>query len=149
TTGWLNLLANVIDNFTHGLAIGGSFAVSNKVGWTTLVSIVIHEIPHELGDFAILLKAGFTRWDAAKAQVLTAAVGILGALSALYFSSILDARTPTAYVLPFTAGGFLFVALVKTVPDLLEETSLLETLFQFIGITGGVLTMASVVYYFE
>ncbi|CAF0781073.1 unnamed protein product [Didymodactylos carnosus] len=149
TTGWLNLLANMIDNFTHGLAIGGSFAFSNKVGYTTLVSVIIHEIPHELGDFAILLKAGFTRWDAAKAQILTATSGIFGALFALYSSSIVDAGARTVYVLPFTSGGFLFVALVKTVPDLLENISLRDTFLHVIGIMVGLSTMAAVVYFFD
>ncbi|CAF1139341.1 unnamed protein product, partial [Didymodactylos carnosus] len=90
TMGWLNLLANVMDNFTHGLAIGGSFAVSHKVGYTSFASIVLHEIPHELGDFAILLKAGFTRQGAAKVQFITATAGVFGAVFALYSSSVVD-----------------------------------------------------------
>ncbi|ELT99345.1 hypothetical protein CAPTEDRAFT_71742, partial [Capitella teleta] len=68
TTGWLNLLANVIDNFTHGLAVAGSYCVSTKTGMLTTFAVLLHEIPHEVGDFAILLKAGFDRWKAAKAQ---------------------------------------------------------------------------------
>ena len=83
----MNLFANFIDNLTHGAAIGGGFAVSPLVGMTTLLGIIIHEIPHEMGDFAILLKSGFDRWQAMKAQILTGFGGILGASIALFYSN--------------------------------------------------------------
>ncbi|XP_075533016.1 zinc transporter Zip99C isoform X2 [Dermacentor variabilis] len=89
-TGYLNLMANGIDNFTHGLAVAASFLVGIKMGMVTTLAILIHEIPHEVGDFAILLKSGFNRWDAAKAQVLTAAVGVAGAVTALSADSLED-----------------------------------------------------------
>jgi len=54
---------------------------------TTLAGIVIHEIPHEMGDFAILLRSGFDRWEATKAQLFTGLGGILGAALALHYSS--------------------------------------------------------------
>ena len=57
-TGYLNLMANGIDNFTHGLAVAGSFLVSTRVGLLTTTAILLHEIPHEVADFAILLRAG-------------------------------------------------------------------------------------------
>lgn len=85
-TGYLNLIANIIDNFTHGLAVGGSFLVSLRLGILTTFAILIHEIPHEVGDFAILLRSGFNRWDAARAQLLTASGGIFGAMAAVLFS---------------------------------------------------------------
>lgn len=72
---------------THGAAIGGSFAVSPIVGITTSIGILIHEIPHEIGDFAILLKSGFNRWQAMKAQLFTGLGGVLGASIALFYSN--------------------------------------------------------------
>jgi zinc transporter 13 len=140
-TGYLNLLANGIDNFTHGLAVAGSFLVSTRVGLLTTAAILLHEIPHEVADFAILLRAGihifsvvvvissvfiavrlikqrpsfvgFGRWDAAKAQLGTATIGIAGAMTALISngSDLADGRI-TSWILPFTAGGFLHIALV-------------------------------------
>ena len=59
--GYLNLLANCTDNLLHGLAVGTSFLSSFKLGVTTTAAILLHEIPHEFGDFAILLKSGFGR----------------------------------------------------------------------------------------
>ncbi|XP_036282960.1 zinc transporter ZIP13 isoform X3 [Pipistrellus kuhlii] len=81
--GYLNLLANTIDNFTHGLAVAASFLVSKKIGLLTTMAILLHEIPHEVGDFAILLRAGFDRWSAAKLQLSTALGGLLGACFAI------------------------------------------------------------------
>ncbi|CAD5111043.1 DgyrCDS395 [Dimorphilus gyrociliatus] len=124
TTGWLNLIANVIDNFTHGLAVAGSFCVSNKVGFITTFAILLHEIPHEVGDFAILLRSGFDRWRAAKAQMLTATGGMIGAIVALCSESAEKAGNKTAWVLPFTSGGFLYIALLSILPDLLKETNI-------------------------
>ncbi|KAG8238521.1 hypothetical protein J437_LFUL016601 [Ladona fulva] len=80
--GYLNLVANSIDNFTHGLAVGGGFYISLRVGIFTTLAILVHEVPHEIGDFAILMRSGFSRWDAARAQLLTGSAGVLGALAA-------------------------------------------------------------------
>lgn len=85
-TGYLNLVANTMDNFTHGLSLGGAFLVSLRLGLLTTFAILVHEIPHEVGDFAILLKSGFSRWHAAIFQLLTAGGGLVGALAAITFS---------------------------------------------------------------
>nr|XP_057934579.1 zinc transporter ZIP13 isoform X2 [Doryrhamphus excisus] len=124
TSGYLNLLANCIDNFTHGLAVAGSFLVSKKVG-----------------DFAILLRAGFDRWRAARLQLSTALVGVLGACFALCAQSPEGAENATAWILPFTSGGFLYIALVNVVPDLLEESSFRHSLVQILLIFCGVAVM--------
>lgn len=142
TSGYLNLLANCIDNFTHGLAVAGSFLVSKKVGFLTTLAILLHEIPHEVGDFAILLRAGFDRWSAARMQLSTALVGVLGACFALYTQSPQGTENATTWILPFTSGGFLYIALVNVVPDLLEESSLRQSLLQILLIFCGVAVMA-------
>ncbi|XP_029937147.1 zinc transporter ZIP13 isoform X1 [Myripristis murdjan] len=142
TSGYLNLLANCIDNFTHGLAVAGSFLVSKKVGFLTTFAILLHEIPHEVGDFAILLRAGFDRWSAACMQLSTALVGVLGACFALCTQSPKGTENATAWILPFTSGGFLYIALVNVVPDLLEESSFRHSLLQILLICCGVAVMA-------
>ena len=86
-SGYLNLFANVVDNFTHGLAIGGSYKSSVRLGHLTTLAIMLHEVPHEISDFAILLSAGFDRWGAAKAQILTASGSLLGMLVGFYGES--------------------------------------------------------------
>lgn len=142
TSGYLNLLANCIDNFTHGLAVAGSFLVSKKVGFLTTFAILLHEIPHEVGDFAILLRAGFDRWSAARMQLFTALVGVLGACFALCAQSPKGSENVSSWILPFTSGGFLYIALVNVVPDLLEESSLRHSLLQILLIFCGVAIMA-------
>lgn len=149
-TGYLNLLANCIDNFTHGLSVAGSFLVSSKVGWLTTFAILVHEVPHEIGDFAILLKSGFNRWEAAKAQVLTASVGLLGAVTALTVDSGQTLGHRTTWILPFTAGGFLNIALVSVLPDLLKEnTSRRESFKQLLCLFAGVAVMGVVTVFCE
>lgn len=149
-SGYLNLMANSIDNFTHGLAVGGSFLLSTRVGIFTTFAILVHEIPHEVGDFAILLRAGFTRWDAACAQIYTASAGILGAVTALAFSasaSAVEART--SWILPFTAGGFLHIALVTVLPELLDEKNPKESLKQMCSLASGITVMAVLTTFIE
>ncbi|XP_026071217.1 zinc transporter ZIP13-like isoform X2 [Carassius auratus] len=125
TSGYLNLLANCIDNFTHGLAVAGSFLVSRKVG-----------------DFAILLRAGFDRWKAARMQLSTALGGVLGACFALCSQSQNGAENATAWILPFTSGGFLYIALVNVVPDLLQETNPRNSFVQILLLFCGIAVMA-------
>ncbi|XP_041371087.1 zinc transporter ZIP13-like [Gigantopelta aegis] len=143
-SGYLNLLANCIDNFTHGLAVAGSFLISPKAGFLTTFAILLHEIPHEVGDFAILLRSGFDRWQAAKAQLLTASGGVLGVLTALTADSAQAAGERTAWILPFTSGGFLYIALVTVVPDLLQEKHGWESVKQILCLSSGVAAMACV-----
>ncbi|XP_011930693.1 PREDICTED: zinc transporter ZIP13 isoform X1 [Cercocebus atys] len=161
-SGYLNLLANTIDNFTHGLAVAASFLVSKKIGLLTTMAILLHEIPHEVGDFAILLRAGFDRWSAAKLQLSTALGGLLGAGFAICTQSPKgvgpggreNARCPgcpvgcspaaeetAAWVLPFTSGGFLYIALVNVLPDLLEEEDPWRSLQQLLLLCAGIVVM--------
>lgn len=91
---------------------------------------MVHEIPHEIGDFAILLRAEFDRWTAVKAQLLTSVGGMIGATVALACSGSSGAQATTSWILPFTAGGFLNIALVQVLPELLQETNPVESLKQ-------------------
>uniref|UniRef100_A0A8C3PCK0 Zinc transporter ZIP13 n=1 Tax=Chrysemys picta bellii TaxID=8478 RepID=A0A8C3PCK0_CHRPI len=123
-SGYLNLLANTIDNFTHGLAVAASFLVSRKVG-----------------DFAILLRAGFDRWSAAKMQLSTALGGILGTCFAICSQSPKGTGETVAWILPFTSGGFLYIALVNVVPDLLEEKNPWNSVQQILLLCTGITVM--------
>ncbi|XP_006865194.1 PREDICTED: zinc transporter ZIP13 [Chrysochloris asiatica] len=140
-SGYLNLLANTIDNFTHGLAVAASFLVSKKIGLVTTLAILLHEIPHEVGDFAILLRAGFDRWSAAKLQLSTALGGLLGACFAIWTQSPKGVEETVAWILPFTSGGFLYIALVNVLPDLLEEEDPWHSLQQVLLLCSGIVVM--------
>lgn len=111
---------------------------------------LVHEIPHEIGDFAILMKSGFSRWDAAKAQLLTATAGLLGALVAIGGSGVTSAlEARTSWIMPFTAGGFLHIALVTVLPDLLQEEDPKESLKQFAALILGISLMGFMTVFAE
>lgn len=123
----LNLLGDALHNFTDGLAIGATFSVthisdsshshSSIISWTTSAfsllksrgglvstSVFLHEIPHELGDFATLVRAGLTRNMAIGAQFLTAIAAFLGTAFGLFSGQIIEGLGHEI-LLPFTAGG--------------------------------------------
>jgi zinc transporter 13 len=140
--GYLNLAANCIDNFLHGLTVASSFLTSIKLGIVTTLAILVHEIPHEVGDFAILIRSGFSRWEAGKAQLGTAGVGVLGAIVALSLDSVQSLEARTSWILPFSAGGFLNIALVSILPELMRERNPVEGLKQLACMLLGILVMA-------
>lgn len=143
--GYLSLIANGIDNFTHGLAIGASFLVGPKVGLLTTFVIFIHEIPHEICDYAILVNSGFSRWDAVKAQSSVSLFGIMGTATALYFKSIDTLNAKTIWILPFSAGGFLYIALVNLLPEILSRrTNLRDSMEQIGCVILGITFMGTV-----
>ncbi|KAK6109550.1 ZIP Zinc transporter family protein [Brugia pahangi] len=137
----LNLIANFMDNFTHGLAVGGSFLMDTKLGLLTTFSIVIHELPHEISDFAILLRADFNRWSAVRAQLLTAVGGALGAYTALFLHTECTKNEASQNILPFTAGGFINIALAQILPELMKETDSRQNILQWICFLIGIILM--------
>lgn len=143
--GYLSLIANGFDNFTHGLAIGASFLVGPKVGLLTTFVIFIHEIPHEICDYAILVNSGFSRWEAVKAQSSVSLFGILGTATALYVKSVQALNAKTIWILPFSAGGFLYIALVNLLPEVLDhKTDVRNSLGQVACVILGIAFMATV-----
>ncbi|XP_018803461.1 PREDICTED: protein catecholamines up [Bactrocera latifrons] len=136
-TGYLNLAADFAHNFTDGLAIGASYLAGNSIGIVTTITILLHEVPHEIGDFAILIKSGCTKRQAMMLQLVTALGAIAGTALALLGASGEDGST--AWVLPFTAGGFIYIATVSVLPELLEEStklgqSIKEIMAMLIGV---------------
>jgi len=106
----LNLLANTMDNFSHGLTVGSAFLISSKSGFLSSVGVLLHEIPHEFGDFAILLKSGKTIFQCSVCQLSTSVTSFLGGWTALYIGQSFQ-RQALAWLLPLSAGGFLFIAM--------------------------------------
>uniref|UniRef100_A0A146KU79 Zinc transporter SLC39A7 n=2 Tax=Lygus hesperus TaxID=30085 RepID=A0A146KU79_LYGHE len=137
--GYLNLAADVTHNFTDGLAIGASFLAGKSVGILTTLTILIHEVPHEIGDFAILIQSGCSRKKAMWLQLLTAVGAFSGTLVSLMAEGY-DAAA-TAWILPLTAGGFIYIATVSVLPDLLEDTTFFQSVKEIIALVVGVYMM--------
>lgn len=145
--GYLSLIANGLDNFNHGLAIGASFLAGTKVGLLTTFVIFIHEIPHEICDYAILVNSGFSRLEAVKAQSSVSLFTILGTATALYVKSVRALTAHTLWILPFSAGGFLYIALVNLLPEILDRgTDIKNSIIQIACVMLGIGFMVLVAF---
>jgi len=136
TAGLLNLIADGAHNFTDGLAIAASFRKGWAIGLTTTITCGIHEIPHEIGDFAILLRNGWSVRGAMLVQLFTAIPAFIGTFIAAQGYLI-----PTVWILPMTAGGFIYIATVHIIPELTEESSFWKTVVEIVACALGVLLM--------
>jgi len=136
---YLNLIADFSHNITDGLAVGASFRASHSLGVITTLAVLLHELPHEIGDFAILIQAGFTKKQAMIAQLYTAVGAMVGAVIGLSA----EGYTGSPWILPFTAGGFIYIATTSVLPSLLEGESLewRQSLLECLGIVFGVVLM--------
>lgn len=136
--GYLNLAADFTHNFTDGLAIGASYLAGNSIGIITTITILLHEVPHEIGDFAILIKSGCSKKKAMLLQLTTAVGALAGNVLALLGTS----ETSSPWILPFTAGGFIYIATVSVIPELLEQnTKLGQSLKEIFALLLGVFMM--------
>ncbi|KAI6204668.1 hypothetical protein M3Y94_00702800 [Aphelenchoides besseyi] len=146
---WLNMIADAMHNFTDGLAIGASFIAGTTVGLGTMASVFVHEIPHEIGDFALLVQSGYSKKRAMFTQLLTALAALLGCIVSLWSvdAGALSETAQSSWVLPFTAGGFIYIAAVSVLPELLEKSSALLTLAQIAAMSVGVFCMYLIALY--
>jgi zinc and cadmium transporter len=104
------------------------------------MAVVFHEIPQEIGDFALLLFSGFTRWRALSLNFLSACVSFVGALAVVFLStSVLPILS--AYLLPLAAGNFLYIAGSDLIPELHRETRFRSTIAQLFCILLGISVM--------
>ncbi|XP_077340805.1 zinc transporter Slc39a7-like isoform X2 [Lithobates pipiens] len=138
-SGYLNLAADFTHNFTDGLAIGASFLVNTNVGIVTTITILLHEVPHEIGDFAILVQSGCTKKKAMMLQLSTALGALAGTACSLLAEGIGEAAT--LWILPFTAGGFIYIATVSVIPELLQDSRPSQSIKETIGLLLGVAMM--------
>src|SRR3989338_49 len=113
--GTLTLFGDGLHNLLDGLVIAGSYLVSVPAGVATTIAVILHEVPQEIADFGVLLYSGFSKWRALFYNFLSAATAIVGAIIGL----ILGARSEmfVLLVLPFAAGGFLYIAGSNLIPD--------------------------------
>jgi len=137
--GYLNLAADGFHNFTDGLAIGASFLAGESIGVITTLTILLHEVPHEIGDYAILIQSGVPPRKAILLQLLTAVGALSGCLLSLFVGGAVE--WASKLTLPFTAGGFIYIATVSVIPELLEGATLKQSIMEVIALLLGVLMM--------
>ena len=112
----LVIVGDAFHTFVDGALIAAAVVTSVPLGITTALAVATHEIPQEVGDVAILLRAGYSRLRAFTLNLLSGLGGILGAIAMLYATASLPDTLP--YVLSFAAGNFLYVAMADLIPDL-------------------------------
>lgn len=135
--GMMNLVGDGLHNFLDGLAIAGSFMIDYRIGLATTIAVVSHEIPQELGDFAVLIYAGYSKYRALLYNFMSAAAAIMGAIFALAVGA--RSENFSNFIIPFTAGGFIYIAASDLFPELKKECAdLRQSFFQLISIVMGI-----------
>ncbi|MBU2104128.1 ZIP family metal transporter [Patescibacteria group bacterium] len=138
--GHLVLISDGLHNFVDGVAIGAAFLVSTEVGIATTIAIMLHEIPQEIGDFALLVHAGFSRTKALLVNFASALSAFAGAGLAFWLANSFESAAPL--IAAFAAGSFVYIAGSDLVPELHKTTGARRTLLQFAAILFGLGVMA-------
>ena len=118
----LHLLSDGVDNLLDGMLIAACFTLDPVLGISTTVAVVLHEVPQELSNFGLLVRAGISPVRAVFYNSLSAVAAIGGAVAVLSLSSILPGLAPV--LLAMAAGGFLYTAGTDLIPELQEERRL-------------------------
>lgn len=139
TFGYMNIVGDGIHNFIDGLIIAGAFLVDIKLGLVTTFAIALHEIPQEMGDFGVLVYAGFKRLKALILNYISASTVVLGAVVGYFIGG--DIAT---YILPFAAGGFIYIAASDLIPEIKKEMKISKFIPSLIVFILGVGLMLAV-----
>jgi zinc and cadmium transporter len=140
-----NLVGDALHNFVDGSIVAASFLASTQLGIATAVAVVLHEIPQELGDFAILVRAGLKPRRALMLNLFTALAAIVGAIVTLVAASRIDDLERV--LVPLTAGAFVYIASTDLLPELHKEPQLGRSLVQLAGVLAGVGVMAALLLF--
>ena len=139
---YLILVSDAVHNFIDGLIIAASFVTSLPLGIATTLAVALHEIPQELGDFAVLVYGGFGRKRALTFNFATAITAILGGVIGYLASSIM--QTSIIYLLPFAAGNFIYIAAADLIPEIKHQVSLGRSILHFGVFVIGIAIMLTV-----
>lgn len=137
--GRLNLVGDTIHNFIDGVVISASFLVDTNIGVATTLAIALHEIPQEIGDFGVLLYAGYDKTRALIFNYIVASTVIFGGLAGYFFNSFISGFLP--YMLPFAAGGFIYIAASDLIPEIRKEENVKKSALSILIFVSGLLFM--------
>ena len=134
---YLNTIGDGLHNFLDGAIIAVSFLNSAHLGIVVTIAVVAHEIPQEIGDFAILIYGGWSKLKASIINFLTALTAILGALFAYFYAGFIE--NSSLYLTSFAIGGFIYIAGTDLMPEIQKEKSLKKSFLQFTFLIFGIL----------
>lgn len=134
--GSMILVGDGLHNLFDGMLIAASYLVSLPLGIATTIAVILHELPQEIGDFAVLLHAGYSRSKALLFNLLSASLAIVGAIIGLIVGA--GVEDFSVIMLPLTAGGFIYIAGSDLVPELQKERKPSQSLLQIVAMSTGV-----------
>lgn len=133
---YLNIIGDGIHNFLDGALIAISFLNSTALGIVTTIAIILHEIPQEISDFAILVYGGFSKLRALVYNFLTALTAFVGAILTFFYSSYI--QNSSTYLMAFTVGGFVYIASADLIPEIQKEKDAGKSMLQLLMLTLGI-----------
>ena len=137
------LIGDAVHNMIDGMIIAASFLTNIPLGLATTIAVIFHEIPSEIGEFGVLIHSGFSAKKALLFNFLSGLTAILGAIIVLVLGPRINDFS--LFLLPITAGGFLYIAGSDLLPELHHDVKLSTSLWQMILIILGISIMASLV----
>lgn len=137
--GTMNIIGDGIHNFIDGLVIAAAYFISIPLGIVTTLAVITHEIPQEIGDFGVLLYAGYSKKKALFFNFLSALMAVIGAIIGILFSQ--SSIVFELIIVPLAAGGFLYIAGSDLIPEIHKNQKNRFPLKNLIGILLGILIM--------
>ena len=141
----MNLVGDGAHNFVDGVLITASFLADPALGVATTVAIVLHEIPQEISDVAVLIQGGFSRRRAVLLNFCCATACLVGAMSTLLFTQLMELNLTA--MLAFTAGGFIYIATSDLVPLLRGKALRSSIPVQFAFTLVGIMSMQLILWW--
>ena len=137
--GKLILFTDGFHNLIDGAIIGASFLVSIPLGIATTLAVILHEIPQEIGDFAVLIHSGYSKKKALMFNFLSASASFLGLLIVFIFGNIIEGVSN--WFMPIAAGGFIYIAVADLIPELHKTKNIKYSIIQILIISLGIISM--------
>jgi zinc and cadmium transporter len=145
--GTLILVGDAIHNLADGVLIAAAFLADERLGWLTAASIAAHEIPQEVGDFIVLLNAGYSRKRALLFNALAGLSAVVGGVVGYYWLD--SARGALPFVLVLAASSFIYIALADLVPDMHRERQRGASALQIVMLFAGIVLIAALTSQFH
>lgn len=134
---YLILIGDGLHNFLGGLSVGGIFLIDIRLGLMAWLAAAAHEIPQELGDFAILIHGGWEKYKALLFNVISGLTFLGGGILAYFISHHIDIK----FLIPFAAGNFLYIGASDLVPEVTKQEHLGTSIIHFLSFSAGIVIM--------
>jgi zinc and cadmium transporter len=139
SSAWMVIIGDGFHNFTDGLAIAAAFTADFRLGVLTSIAVIAHEIPHELGNFVVLIHSGFSKARALMWNMISSLATVVGAVLAYFVLQLVEGAAPIFLCL--AAASMIYVAIADLIPTLHRRTSARDSLTQLSLIGLGIFSI--------